>query len=600
MRRPSHPLCLLLGLLTALSGSGCRAGMPFYRPIRAHSMRDAGSVNVSVLSVAPWSEYARALQPNFELSTDDAVDAATPDTRWVNEAERRHRSFGKETIVLDVGSSGAQAKGVPSVLLPQSGSTGGLPPAAGQLPIDAQRGVQDPVLRFTAATALYQEVQMLNRYIRDAAIPNGFRPYMVRLQVSLMPNRRHAPYDAYTTLSFFVPGEREEMPTGDALPLTTQDDIFLQPFGNAPKVLPVVVTDNLEATVQSRSLERVFSLLYTLAEFPGVDIVDKMDSGVVEDAIADEVHGRDLNSLFSVSRLSENTLRIRMGAMQQATADYAMIPRNHHVTLLLMVPEGSPPLMEVVSKTELVDTESGRALPAGDPRDTARLLRKLDDRWDLDLEEEELLALLDHAEANDQAGFSRRLDGVLPEDHAARTSERALWMELIALTVGDEYTASLFELPEQEENLEESERIFREQIIVAQDVRGTEAMGITLREARVPEFEKILAVLTLTGGGLDDVVLPASLVSLDAAKRVLYLEFPSLERLQLTEGLLEPPLPGEEDQARRAELKLSWAGEEREFDVLYRALEPAAPVFEQPGQVPTPRYRWNQSASSGF
>lgn len=592
--RPHPCLPLLLGLSTAFSGTGCRAGSPLYRPVRASDMRDAASVSVSVLSVAPWSEYARALQPNFDLSTDDAVHASVPDSRWVNEARQRQARLGKETVVLDEGSSGVQPKSVPSLLFPQNGPVGG-PVGPVELPIDAQNGAQDPVLRFTAATALYQEVQMLNRYIRDAAIPNGFRPYMVRLQVSLMPNRRHAPYDAYTTLSFFVPGNRLGLER--AVPLSTQDEIFQEPFGNAPKVLPVVVTDNLEATVQSRSLERVFSLLYTLAEFPGSAIIDKMDSGIVENAIMDEVHGRDLNSLFSVSRLSENTLRIRMGAMQQATADYAMIPRNHHVTLLLMVPEGSPPLMEVVSKTELVDTDTGRVLPAGDARGTNRMLAEVGDRWGLDaLGEEGLLALLAHAEANDQAGFSGRLWGMLPASHRARASERALWMELIALTVGEEYTASLFELPEQEEDMEESTRIFEQQIVVAEDVRGAGAMGITLREARVPEFERILAVLTLTGGGLGDVVLPATRVSVDSGKRVLHLEFPSLERLQLTEGLLEPPLPGEEEQARRAELRLSWAGEEHGFEVLYRTLEPSEPVYAEPVQVPTARYRWNPTA----
>jgi len=588
------------------AGLGCRTAGDFFHPVRASSMREACSVNVSVLSVAPWSEYARALQPNFELSTDDAVWAALPDSRWSTEAEARRRRFGKETVVLDKAQGGNQPIDVPSALLPQTGAYGGgggggLPP--GTPPIDAQRGVQDPVLRFTAATALYQEVQMLNRYIRDAAIPNGYRPYMVRLQVSLMPNRRHAPYDAYTTLSFFVPGARDASEGATAaVPRTTEDGIFRQPFGNAPKVLPVVVTDNLEATVQSRSLDRVTSLLYTLAEFGGGAFLDKMDSGLVEDAILEEVHGRDLNSLFSVSRLSENTLRIRMGAMQQATSDYAMIPRNHHVTLLLMVPDGSPPLMEVASRTELVDTETGEALPSSDRGDGDRLLQRLAWEWELgELPEGALAELLAHVESNDQAGFSRVLARVLPADHPARPFERQLWIELVQLTIGDEYTAALFELPEQEENLAESERIFAEQIVIGSD--SGQSLAITLHEARVPEFEKILAVLTLTGGGLGDIVLPARSVLLDAGTHVLHLEFPSIAQLGLAEGLLEPPLAGEEELARRAVLKLARAGEERSFDVRYRVAEPTlpeAPPYEQPAAAPAPRYRWNDQQKNSY
>ena len=40
-----------------------------------------------------------------------------------------------------------------------------------------------------------------------------------------------------------------------------------------------------------------------------------------------------------MARLSENSLRVRLGALQQASARFAMVPRNHYVTLLLMVPE---------------------------------------------------------------------------------------------------------------------------------------------------------------------------------------------------------------------------------------------------------------------
>ena len=76
----------------------------------------------------------------------------------------------------------------------------------------------------------------------------------------------------------------------------------------------------------------------------------------------EEVLARDLNGLLTVARLSENTLRVRLGAMQAATADYAMVPRNHNVTLLLMVPEGAGSTVQVVARTELVDTETGEEL----------------------------------------------------------------------------------------------------------------------------------------------------------------------------------------------------------------------------------------------
>src|SRR4030095_2771655 len=112
---------------------------------------------------------------------------------------------------------------------------------------------------------------------------------------------------------------------------------------------------------QGRSFERIRSLIYSWVQFPGNEVVQEMVTGLLHGALREQVLGRDLNSLLTVARLSENTLRIRIGAVQEATANYAMVPRNHNITLLLMVPEGSPPLMELASRTELVDADTGPA-----------------------------------------------------------------------------------------------------------------------------------------------------------------------------------------------------------------------------------------------
>ena len=45
----------------------------FYRETRAIDQRDAGSVHVTVLAVAPWSHYVDALSPRFTLTADEAA-----------------------------------------------------------------------------------------------------------------------------------------------------------------------------------------------------------------------------------------------------------------------------------------------------------------------------------------------------------------------------------------------------------------------------------------------------------------------------------------------------------------------------------------------
>src|SRR5262249_2094419 len=61
----------------------------------------------------------------------------------------------------------------------------------------------DPMLRFLVATALFQEVKLLNTYIRDAAIDCNYEAFVVRLQIALAPVRRGLPLDTVIDLSFF-------------------------------------------------------------------------------------------------------------------------------------------------------------------------------------------------------------------------------------------------------------------------------------------------------------------------------------------------------------------------------------------------------------
>ncbi len=425
----------------------------------------------------------------------------------------------------------------------------------------------DAMTQYTAAASLYQEVQLLNRAIRDAAIPAGFRPYMVRLQVSLMPTRRHAPYDAYTTLSFFVSGSREGSDEGSSAraPLrTTDDEVFTRPFGDGPKVLPLLVTDNLEASVESHSLDRLRTLLLSFLDYSGNEFIEPMISGMLHDAIRDQVLGRDLNSLLTVARLSENTLRIRLGAAQEATSTYAMVPRNHNVTLLLMVPEGAPPLMEVVSKTVLVDADNGEELAPADEASRARVFERFRAHWDLqDLSRAQLHAMHALARQNDQRAFAQLLRASLPPEHPALAVERSIWIELVSLAVDDQYDSNLFELPGQGEDVAVSSEVFERQTVVVED--DGFSSHVVLREARFPDFEQILAVLRVRGAD-PEVVLPAESVELDLSRRELHVDFPSLERWSLVEAGAEP-LP--------LDLDLTWAGQERSFQARLVRVEPA-------------------------
>ncbi len=627
--------------------AACSSSPPIFDPVHADDFEDAGSVHLAVLAVARWSDYASALQPDFHLDGDTAVKEVARDSRWQSRESLTNAQGGMQSTLLQqpnnpTGLQPAQPNltPVPQALTPDERATSprAQPPPSVADPADLPKTGPDSMLKYTAATALYQEVQLLNRHIRDAAIPAGFRPYMVRLQLSLMPSRRHAPYDVYTTLSFFLPGTQGEGSKAKPVAIRpTMDEAFKQPFGNGPKVLPLVVTDNLESSVKSASLDRVRGLTASLLEFQTYDIVGGMTAkflgevvrpmyyAMLAKAMREEVYGRDINSLLSIARVSENTLRIRLGAMQEATANYAMVPRNHNITLLLMVPEGAPSLVEVVAKVALVDAESGKALDNPTEKDKEKRLERVLEEWNLQpLKPETLSTLHALAQQNNQKGFSALLRASLPANHPALASERSIWIELVGMRMGDPYTSSRFELPGQGENLEKSSQLFDSQTVVAEDTG--EFTFVTLREARFPESEQVLAVLrsspepeaapaaqpaeeggegeglppvegTTEGGTTDSSVsdatgtfiLPAESVKVDPARREVRLRFPSLQRWGLANG-------------EKIELELVWAGRTKVFPVRLaklsaptegdrvptqkKSLEPAQDFDQKPLQKP--------------
>jgi hypothetical protein len=576
-----------------------------FDPVRATDQQAAGSVQLAVLAVAPWSDYASALQPDFTLNSDDAFNRVALDSRWRNERANTDTRAGVQSTLLSTpenpsGLIPAVPAGPLNPFLDASRGTSASPDGSGGDPANAHSGL-DSILKYTAAASLYQEVQLLNRHIRDAAIPAGFRPYMVRLQLSLIPSRRHAPYDAFTTLSFFIPGDhstQRELEDPRTLAVrSTSDAIFQNPFGNGPKVLPFVVTDNLEASVQSRSTDRLRSVMASILDFAKYGgsastnfvghVVEPMYGAMLSSALRDEVYGRDINSLLTVARLSENTLRIRLGAQQETTANYAMVPRNHNITLLLMVPEGAPALVEVVAKTMLVDTETGVALPMLDDRARLQSLELFRQKYGLQaLSLESVGNLHALAQQNDQKKFSAQLRDALPEKHPSLAIERLIWIELVGLQVGDQFVSNLFELPGQGQDMEGSSEVFRSQTVVIED--NGDFAYVTLREARLSESKQVLAVLRSlppepTPAPPSEappeseeeplqepaflqvarpIVLPAESLKSDLSRRELRMRFPSLKRWGLAED------------GDRLLLELSSGGERMVFDAHLRLLAP--------------------------
>ena len=245
------------------------------------------------------------------------------------------------------------------------------------------------MLRHSAALALYQEVTLLNRYVRAAARRAGYRPYIVRLQVGLIPYHRKLPYDSYTEVSFFTlqaPDDANRYFSALRAAITAGDGDKMM---RHPVVVPLLVTDNLEGSRSSSSTEILRQLSFALGA-----LSNNVQLGAGTQALRNELRsltGTTLNSLQTVVRQSDNTIRVRFGAPRNAAdpdkPSFVMVPNTHNVTLLVMAPldwvtaqQNRGPgaaRLHVTARNVFRDSETGEALRTFDAADLHKSFRKL-------------------------------------------------------------------------------------------------------------------------------------------------------------------------------------------------------------------------------
>lgn len=353
-------------------GSGRSEGASRINTVR--SQHEAGETTISVISVLPWDEVKSQMLPKFDFNATKALDEVVPNTASIEEsylhsiAAALKAKFPGTSFSSTITKIQDATDEVPKVSKKEEETTkSGEIPEAPALPDLGKRvdpgtrpeGLKrvDPMLKFQAANALNQEVQMLNAYLNGAK-PKGYTAYVVRLQISTLPYARNQPYDLYASVSFTPEGTA----AGGPGPWQMQDQRAVQP--TLPLlVVPLLVTDNLEATLRAKSEEQIrqFSLgLAALLQGVGLDFEFKS----LSDRLT-KIFGTDINALLTVGQVAPNTVRIRLGAMNQPDARWAMIPRNHFVTVLLLTPSGisDDSVFRGVAQTELRDTRNGRLVP---------------------------------------------------------------------------------------------------------------------------------------------------------------------------------------------------------------------------------------------
>lgn len=295
-------------------------------PVKSH--RDLGTIHVSLLPPVPFDAYRTQLQPRFELSEAGALAEVLPVTRALGSADTSSVSTGisvglptKSTTqtVTQTTEDGETTSKDERETKRVSGSPADVDPAPIDKRIATTAGTPtapagtDPFKKYADATALFQYVKLINNYYRDLTVDQKKVPYILRVRLTALPRVRNAQFDAFVDLSFFLDAG------DDRWPLT---------------VLPVLLSESSEQQSATRSAEEIRQLSLALeAAVKGVGA--KVGADTYRQLLRSAV-GRDLNGVVTVGHITQSTIRVRLGGLYQASAEYAMVPRAYDLSLLIL------------------------------------------------------------------------------------------------------------------------------------------------------------------------------------------------------------------------------------------------------------------------
>lgn len=344
-------------------------------PFRERRQDDIATVQVAVQSIAPFEDYIDSLQPHFPKSEKDALDEAVAQTRTQDTEEmtalRLALALRGPEITTNSEKKTTEEDGVvkttatttrtsqPGVLSDATAPDAVTRTLTATLP---EGGVAiEPSIKYAAATALIQRLALLSSYVRDAAVRTHTKPYLVRMLVTVLPSAATRGYDAYTTVSFFSTEkdleaeavlnrvaaselardsrlQHKQSPNDPAFKLNVDvlDDAANVRCDDRPiEAIPLLVTDTVSSSLHSDTLERIREVT---AAAQAIASNARIGFGLrsQHDRI-DKTLARNINGVMTVSRVAQNSIEVRLGAMF-GNRDDALVPRTYDVTALLLFP----------------------------------------------------------------------------------------------------------------------------------------------------------------------------------------------------------------------------------------------------------------------
>ncbi|MEO1237365.1 MAG: hypothetical protein AAFX76_11310, partial [Planctomycetota bacterium] len=355
-------------------------------------------VYVSPVSISRWEDYRAQLQPSFELDAQQAYDRVLANSLLTRRSATRSSRFELSADLAGAGG-GAEAPSTDTASLDRARAER---PESADLSFDGQSPAVDAMLQYWTAAALFQEVQIINRIVNDLTASKDKEAFLVRIQLSTLPYSRKSPLDTYIDVEITKkPTERKTTDTDQATAIeaiergwathSVQDVGLAIPDApdvtedsptkdgqaaagtkapddrvGAVEVYPLLIADNIELSGQRRTAREVQEIALALGAV--VQNVGVTAGYGVYQEIAQAALGQDYNSLLTVSKSGTNSVRVRLGALNSPTTRFAMVPRNHYVSFLV-----------VVSKNKVKDPNQ----PQGNAEGSQQALRETDHAGDI-------------------------------------------------------------------------------------------------------------------------------------------------------------------------------------------------------------------------
>jgi len=348
-------------ILLLILGSGCMRNSFFENPTIVSNVEQLGSVQVTLHKPYLYKKYQKELQPNFKLSETEALKKSIPTTMGV------YGYRGQSTKVsAEIKSPGSGFDIQEKIHTDEDGVETSTKDEtytkkSSELPVvqvDNEHNLRtdidrkeiefdkEPHFQYANATSLFQAVKLINQQFENFDYGDDYVPYVANIQITTMPLVRNAPYDAFIDINLAgINGKKGSF---------------------KPIIVPLLVTDSVEQRSSQFTSEQFRQLslsIAALAEGVGFGFGISDAHKLIRMAI-----GKDYNSLLTVGRIGDDTLRVRVGAMQQPGSGYAMLDRNYMVTVVVIVKkddlkDGSKPgALRKTSVVQIVDATSGKRL----------------------------------------------------------------------------------------------------------------------------------------------------------------------------------------------------------------------------------------------